>query len=98
MRMAHVPCELFNSTLLLRTRRRGDHIGLVAERDDGVVVGLTHALFRFTDDYVTRAPALACYMEDLFVDPSCRGSGAGKALIEAVYRGESCGTCVAEHG
>jgi ribosomal protein S18 acetylase RimI-like enzyme len=27
-----------------------------------------------------------CYLEDLFVDPTCRGLGAGRALIEAVYR------------
>ena len=26
------------------------------------------------------------YLEDLFVDPSARNSGAGRALIEAVYR------------
>jgi ribosomal protein S18 acetylase RimI-like enzyme len=27
-----------------------------------------------------------CYLEDLFVDPACRGSGLGRALIDAVYR------------
>jgi ribosomal protein S18 acetylase RimI-like enzyme len=27
-----------------------------------------------------------CYLEDLFVDPACRGLGVGRALIEAVYR------------
>lgn len=27
-----------------------------------------------------------CYLEDLFVDPGCRGLGIGRALIEAVYR------------
>ena len=26
-----------------------------------------------------------CYLEDLFVDESCRGKGVGKALIHAVY-------------
>jgi ribosomal protein S18 acetylase RimI-like enzyme len=26
-----------------------------------------------------------CYLEDLFVDPGCRGQGVGRALIEAVY-------------
>ena len=27
-----------------------------------------------------------CYLEDLFVDPAGRGKGAGRALIDAVYR------------
>jgi len=27
-----------------------------------------------------------CYLEDLFVDPACRGQGLGRTLIEAVYR------------
>jgi len=27
-----------------------------------------------------------CYLEDLFVDPACRGRGLGRTLIEAVYR------------
>lgn len=27
-----------------------------------------------------------CYLEDLFVDPACRGQGLGRGLIEAVYR------------
>jgi ribosomal protein S18 acetylase RimI-like enzyme len=26
-----------------------------------------------------------CYLEDLFVDPTCRGQGLGRTLIEAVY-------------
>jgi ribosomal protein S18 acetylase RimI-like enzyme len=27
-----------------------------------------------------------CYLEDLFVDPGCRGQGLGRTLIEGVYR------------
>jgi ribosomal protein S18 acetylase RimI-like enzyme len=27
-----------------------------------------------------------CYLEDLFVDPACRGQGLGRTLIEAVYQ------------
>lgn len=53
---------------------------LVAEKD-GAAVGFVHCLFHpatwAVEDY--------CYLEDLFVAPAARGTGAGRALIEAVY-------------
>ena len=52
---------------------------LVAERD-GQLIGLAHYLLHRS----TWAPVCYCYLEDLFVDPSVRGSGAGRALIAAV--------------
>ena len=54
--------------------------GLVARRD-GRLVGLVHYLFH---DHLWR-PEGICYLQDLFVAPEARGSGAGRALIEAVY-------------
>ena len=50
--------------------------GLVAEVD-GRLVGLAH--FSFT--HSTWAENQDLYLEDLFVDPSVRGQGIGKALI-----------------
>ena len=50
--------------------------GLVAEID-GRLVGLAH--FSFT--HSTWAENRDLYLEDLFVDPSVRGQGFGKALI-----------------
>ena len=50
--------------------------GLVAEVD-GRLVGLAH--FSFT--HSTWAENRDLYLEDLFVDPSVRGQGFGKALI-----------------
>ena len=38
-------------------------------------------------------PTWYCYLEDLFVDPSHRGKGAGRALIEAVYREADAHQC-----
>jgi GNAT superfamily N-acetyltransferase len=52
---------------------------LMAEQD-GAVVGFTNYLFHAS----TWAIQPACYLEDLFVDPSCRGGGAARALIMAV--------------
>jgi ribosomal protein S18 acetylase RimI-like enzyme len=52
-------------------------IGRVAERD-GRVVGFSVSIVHARSWTVEPA----CYLEDLFVDPDVRGSGAGRALIE----------------
>jgi GNAT superfamily N-acetyltransferase len=54
--------------------------GLVAERDASLIGFVTYQFHPSTwslRDY--------CYLEDLYVDPAARGSGAGRALIRAVY-------------
>lgn len=53
--------------------------GLVAEQG-GRVIGIAHYLFRPS----TWAEKDFCYLEDLFVDPEVRGTGAGRALIKAL--------------
>lgn len=53
---------------------------LVAERDERLV-GFAHYLFHRTTWLVGNA----CYLNDLFVDPSGRRSGVARKLIEAVY-------------
>jgi GNAT superfamily N-acetyltransferase len=58
------------------------HIGLVAVDDGDRPVGLAHVLFHRS----TWSPTYYCYLEDLFVDPARRKTGAGRALIEATYR------------
>lgn len=60
---------------------------LVAEQD-GAIIGLVQCVLHAST--WTQAPY--CYLSDLFVDPTVRGSGAGRALIEAVYaRAENLG-------
>jgi len=60
---------------------------LVAERG-GEVVGFVNYVLHPS----TWATAETCYLEDLFVSPAVRGSGAGRALIEAVLeRARSAG-------
>ncbi len=54
---------------------------LVAESEDGKVVGLAHYLYHAT----TWTPEPRCYLNDLFTDKNTRGRGIGRALIEAVY-------------
>ena len=48
---------------------------------DGELMGIAHYLFHRS----TWAPHRYCYLEDLFVAPTARGKGLGRALIEAVY-------------
>ena len=57
-----------------------DFHGLVAEID-GDLVGLTHFVYH---QHGWRADDV-CYLQDLYADPSVRGKGVGRALIEAVY-------------
>ncbi|MDO5606586.1 MAG: GNAT family N-acetyltransferase [Paracoccus sp. (in: a-proteobacteria)] len=57
----------------------GEFCGLVAERD-GRLIGLVHYVFH---PHLWRAEGV-CYLQDLFTDPAARGTGVGRALIEAV--------------
>ncbi len=55
---------------------------LVAEAEDGTLIGLVH--------YIFHAHNWSCedvtYLQDLYVAEAARGTGAGRALIEAVYK------------
>ncbi len=45
------------------------------------LVGFVHYIFHRTSWSLENT----CYLQDLYADPSVRGSGIGRALIEAVY-------------
>jgi GNAT superfamily N-acetyltransferase len=69
-------------TSFKRLRQRADGLaGLVTQADDGELVGFVHLVFHpstwSTDSY--------CYVEDLFVSPSARGTGAAMDLLRAAY-------------
>ena len=66
--------------LFERLLKGAPHFAFVAERD-GAVIGFVHALPHAS----TWSGKGYLYLEDLFVDPAVRGSGAGRKLIEAVY-------------
>ncbi len=57
-----------------------DFHALVAEHD-GKLIGLTHFVFHPHGWKVEDV----CYLQDLYADPSVRGTGVGRKLIEAVY-------------
>lgn len=71
------------------TRRSFDHlveqsdgmVGLVAETDDGALVGFAHLVFHPS----TWSTSTYCYLEDLFVAQPARGSTVARQLIAAVY-------------
>ena len=54
--------------------------GFVAEDPDGELIGLTH----FRPFASPLRAATNCFLDDLFVAPAARGSGAAQALINAV--------------
>jgi GNAT superfamily N-acetyltransferase len=54
---------------------------LVAEDDDGSLIGFTNIIFHRG----TWTIGDFCYLEDLFVAPAARNRGIARALIEAVY-------------
>ena len=62
--------------LFVRLLGGAPHFAFVAEQDRKVV-GFVHALPHAT----TWSNGDYCYLEDLFVDATARGSGAGRALI-----------------
>lgn len=76
-----LPEAVFDTTFArLIDPARVQQRALVAERD-GRLVGLVHYLFHAHNWRVEDV----CYLQDLFVSAEARGTGAGRALIEAVY-------------
>lgn len=56
--------------------------GLIAINEEGFAVGIAH----YRPFYRPLSATLGGFLDDLFVTPSARGKGAGKALINAVAK------------
>ena len=77
-----VPQEVYDSTFArLLSDDENEFNALVAETN-GRLVGLTHFLFHRHAWKVENV----CYLQDLYASPETRGTGVGRALIEAVYK------------
>ena len=76
-----VPQAVYDSTFArLLGDDPQDFTCLIAEVD-GRPAGLVHYLFHRHGWKIENV----CYLQDLYADPSVRGQGVGRALIEAVY-------------
>lgn len=73
--------KVTDNTWDMLTGSREDVFGFVAEAA-GEAVGFVHGVVH-ANTWVDKP---ICYLEDLFVDASARGQGAGRALIEAVVQ------------
>ncbi len=78
---ATVPDTVYDTTFerLLDPDRPAQN-GLLAIVE-GRAVGLVHYIYHPHNWRIEDV----CYLQDLYTDPSARGHGAGRALIEAVY-------------
>lgn len=77
-----LPEAVFDTTFArLLDPARPQQNALVAEVD-GRLVGLVHYIHHAHNWRIEDV----CYLQDLYVDADIRGTGAGRALIEAVYR------------
>jgi len=75
------PQEVYDSSFArLLSGSETEFKGLIALKD-GQAIGFTHYLFHRHMWSVENT----CYLQDLYVDPEVRGTGAGRALIEAVH-------------
>ncbi|MEV8465556.1 GNAT family N-acetyltransferase [Fluviibacterium sp. DFM31] len=75
-----LPAEQFDRQFARLTAPAPEIHGLVAEQD-GELLGLVHFLFHAHGWKATDV----CYLQDLYTAPAQRGTGIGRALIEAVY-------------
>ncbi|HEY3659160.1 MAG TPA: GNAT family N-acetyltransferase [Steroidobacteraceae bacterium] len=73
-----LPADVSESTW--QRLHNGRAQGLGARNSADYLVGIVHFLFH--EDTWSTAPA--CYLQDLYVDSTARGTGCGRMLIEAV--------------
>lgn len=84
-----LPTEMYDIAFnRMLTLNEHEFHGMVAEKD-GELVGLVHYLFHRHGWKVESV----VYLQDLYVSPAARGTGAGRALIEEVYTAADAAGC-----
>jgi GNAT superfamily N-acetyltransferase len=73
--------EMTTEATWRRLKETTEPIGAFAADDGASIVGFVHYIFHRSTWMVTDT----CYLQDLFVQATCRRRGAARALIEAVY-------------
>lgn len=76
-----VPEEVYRTTFARLIDPARKHQGALVAEQDGALIGLVHYIYHAHNWRVEDV----CYLQDLYVDPQVRGTGAGRRLIEAVY-------------
>ena len=76
-----LPDAVYDSTFARLLGGDPNDFSCFVAETDGRLVGLTHFLFHRHAWKVENV----CYLQDLFASPQVRGTGVGRALIEAVY-------------
>lgn len=76
-----LPPEVFDITFARLTDPARTHQNAFVAEREGRLIGLVHYIYHAHNWRLEDV----CYLQDLFVTPEARGTGAARALIEAVY-------------
>lgn len=76
-----LPEKVYDTTFARLLDPKTPEMGAFIAEKDGTQIGLVHYILH---RHCWREEDVV-YLQDLYVDPAVRGTGAGRALIEAVY-------------
>ncbi|GGE24991.1 Acetyltransferase (GNAT) family protein [Gemmobacter megaterium] len=76
-----VPDAVYAATFARLIDPEHNERGAFVAEQDGALIGLVHYIYHAHNWRLEDV----CYLQDLYVDPEVRGTGAGRKLIEAVY-------------